>query len=551
MPDHSVITAEAMASAALNDPQFHVPARPRLRRGLSLHHTPEALVVEGTPKKQLLRGAAARELLPRMLPLLDGSRGHEDVAEALGIPAGTVFKALSLLWTCGLIEEAAAEATASRAAAVPDALADFLSRIGDSTGANHAWEEALDRLARARVEVFGTGPLADATRRHLADSLMDMGTSSGTGTSSGPDIGTALAPAPGSTLAVAAGLDPDASAALAASCALAGVPLIRLALTGRTAHLGPYVDLAFTPCLACRTAEDPADDRPPLPGDAELAASLFARDLFALLSRSTPSPLPSQWRTVDLADLSQQRRSAATRPGCPHCSAAPGDPVAPPLAARYEAAIAFPPREYADGKAHQAHYKPSNIALQNDEKTWPVAAAVPLPEPPLAALRSPSPALLDDRTAALLLAVTAGRRALLPGRVQRWTASGGNIGSVVAHLVVRDVPGLEPGVYGYVASEHRLARLVADPGAVPGEAPLTVVLTGDFTKVAKKYAAFALRIVLLDAGCATATLRSAATALDLPVAIRTRWDDLAVAAALGIDPDLEPITTLVDLGGAP
>ncbi|MDT9689110.1 tpaE [Streptomyces sp. P9(2023)] len=539
MPDHSVITAEAMASAALNDPQFHVPARPRLRRGLSLHHTPEALVVEGTPKKQLLRGAAARELLPRMLPLLDGSRGHKDVADALDIPAGTVFKALSLLWTCGLIEEAASPQLASRAATVPEPLADFLSRIGDSTGANHAWEEALDRLARARVEVFGTGPLADAARRHLAGSLVD--TATGTGTE----------PAPGSTLVVAAGPDPDASAALAASCALAGVPLIRLALTGRTAHLGPYVDLAFTPCLACRTAEDPTDDRPPLPGDAELAAALFARDLFALLSRSTPSPLPSQWRTVDLADLSQQRRSAATRPGCPNCSAAPGDPVAPPLAARYEAAIAFPPREYADGKAHQAHYKPSNIALQNDEKTWPVAAAVPLPAPPLESLRSPRSAALDDRTAALLLAVTAGRRGLLPGRVQRWTASGGNIGSVVAHLVVRDVPGLEPGVYGYVASEHRLAKLAADPGAVPGEAPLTVVLTGDFTKVAKKYAAFALRIVLLDAGCATATLRAAASALDLPFAIRTRWDDLAVAAALGVDPDLEPITAVVDLGGAP
>ncbi|MFJ9792544.1 hypothetical protein [Streptomyces globosus] len=539
MPDHSVITAEAMASAALNDPQFHVPARPRLRRGLSLHHTPEALVVQGTPKKQLLRGAAARDLLPRMLPLLDGSRGHEDVAGELGIPAGTVFKALSLLWTCGLVEEAASPERAARAAAVPADLADFLSRIGDSTGANHAWEEALDRLARARVEVFGAGPLADAARRHLADSLVDTG--AGTGTD----------PAPGTTLAVAAGLDADDSAALAAACALAGIPLVRLALTGRTAHLGPYVDLAFTPCLACRTAEDPPDGRAPLPGDAELAAALFARDLFALLSRSTPGPLPSQWRTVDLADLTQQRRSAATRPGCPHCSAAPGDPAAPPLAARYEAAIAFPPREYADGKAHQAHYKPSNIALQNDEKTWPVAAPVPLPAPPLEALRSARPAALDDRTASLLLAVTAGRRGLLPGRVQRWTASGGNIGSVVAHLVVRDVPGLEPGIYGYVPSEHRLARLAADPAAIPGTAPATAVLTGDFTKVAKKYAAFALRIVLLDAGCATTTLRAAARALDVRCAVRTRWDDLAVASALGIDPDLEPVTALVDLGGAP
>jgi SagB-type dehydrogenase family enzyme len=128
------------------------------------------------------------------------------------------------------------------------------------------------------------------------------------------------------------------------------------------------------------------------------------------------------------------------------------------------------------------------------------------------------------------------------------TESGGNIGSVTAYAVVRDVPGLAPGVYGYVAAEHRLARLSSRADAVPGDRPLSIVLTGDFPKVARKYSAFALRIVLLDSGCAQATAREAARTLGVGCALRPLWDDDAIAAALGINPDMEPITAVIDLG---
>ncbi|RCG30555.1 tpaE [Sphaerisporangium album] len=533
MSDKSVITAEAMGEAARFDPQLRVPRRPRVRRGLVISVEDGQVVVEGAPKKQLLRGRSATEMLPALLDRLDGVRDHAELAREIGVTEDVIFKALSLLWTCGIIEEAPpAEDLAHE---VDDALADFLSRVGDSTGANAAWEQAAARLQAARVEVFGDPFLAEALCAELGRSM---------------DAVPATGPLPRveTTLVACVGRPDDA---LAARCWEKGVPLMRLRLSGRRADLGPMADPQITPCLDCLSAGDVTDDRAPVDGDHALAVALFARELFAAVSRSTTVPLPMRWRSVDLETLAQQDNSSATRPGCERCSVA-GGPVAAraSLAARYEAGVAMPPKEFADLKAHQMHYKPSNLALQRVARTWPVAPAVELPPPAherLATRASASP--LGAEELSLMLSVVAGNKAESEQRVLRWTASGGNIGSVTAYAVVRDVPGVEPGVYGYVGPEHRLARLSRAADAVPGGTPLTLVLSGDFPKVAQKYAAFALRIVLLDSGCAQATAREAARALGLRMALRPAWDDEAVTRVLGVDPDLEPVTAIIDLGG--
>ncbi|MFI6597075.1 nitroreductase family protein [Nonomuraea sp. NPDC050536] len=525
MTGESVITAETMGAAARYDPQIRVPARPRVRRGLVIDHQDDQVVVSGGPKRQLLRGRSATDLLPRLLALLDGVRGHAELALELGIPEESVFKALSLLWTCGVVEEAAPPGP------LPDTgddLADFLSRMGDATGANAAWEQAAIRLGHARVEIFGD---ADDLIAELAPSLR---------------VTRAAEAVPAQETTFAVWID-DGGEGPAQACWERGIPLVRLRVTGRTAVLGPLADPRVTACLACRTAGETDDDRTPGDGDRALAVALFARDLFAFLSRAVTAPWPMRWRSVDLATLAQQDTSAATRPGCPTCSVAPGPLGEPPLAARYESAIAFPPKEYADIKAHQMHYKPSNMALQRIAPSWPVARRVELPPPDFDLLATPSPGKLDADRLSLLLAVTAGIQADSPQRLFRWTASGGNIGSVVAYPVVRDVPGLDPGIYGYAATDHRLAWLSS--AELPGDGPASLVLTGDFNKVARKYAAFALRIVLLDSGCAQATCRLAARALGLDLALRPRWDDDAIAELLGVDPDTHPITAVIDLGG--
>ncbi|MZE43543.1 tpaE [Streptomyces sp. SID5477] len=510
----------------------------------------DQVVVTGTPKRQLFRGRSAADLLPALLPLLDGCRTHRVIATELQRPEEIVFKALSLLWTCGVIEEGPPEGP--EAAAVPnidDRLADYLSRVGSATEANASWEEAAARLQAAEVELFGNPTLTALLRDELAGAMPVT-------------IGTDDTPTERATLVVwAEAEDPGRGAgsmtdgiAVAEHCWDKNIPLLRLRVRGRRAALGPLVDPHTTPCLDCLTAGERTedDDRKAADGDHALAVALFARDLFSALSRTTPSPLPVRWRLVDLATLRQRDISSATRPGCPRCSVADGPVVkhASP-ATRFEASVAIPPKEFADLKAHQMHYKPSNLALQQISRTWPVAATVELVPPVYERLNHHWPTSQPDGdTLSLLLSVVAG---LKPDsgdgeKVARWTASGGNIGSVTAYAIVRDVEGIAPGVYGYVGSEHRLARLSSSAESAPGDHPLSIVLTGDFPKVARKYSAFALRIVLLDSGCAQATARETARALGIPFALRPHWDDAALATALGIDPDMEPVTAVIDLG---
>ncbi|MEU5399953.1 hypothetical protein ABZ348_11765 [Streptomyces sp. NPDC005963] len=551
MNDRSMMTAETVGSAARFDPQLRIPHRPRLRRGLVVSAEADQVVVTGPPKKQLFRGRSATEMLPRLLDLLDGERTHGVLATELGMPEEVVFKALSLLWTCGVIEEGPPrDAPAEAVTDIDDRLADYLSRVGSATEVNPCWEQAAARLHHAHIELFGDPTLCALLRAELGGSMPVA-------------LGIGSAPTERATLVVWADAGGDRSAAgserhvLADHCWDKGVPLLRLGVHGRRAALGPLVDPRSTPCLDCLTAVDEQgdDDRAPVDGDRHLAASLFARDVFSVVSRTTPSPLPMRWRLLDLETLSQRDTSSATRPGCRRCSVSQGPPVeqAAP-ATRFEASVAMPPKEFADIKAHQMHYKPSNLALQRVSRTWPVAPAIALPQPDhdrLGASGAPPQTAPGLDTLSLLLSVTAGIKADYPDKVARWTASGGNIGSVTAYAVVRDVPGIVPGIYGYVPAEHRLARLSSRADAIPGDRPLSIVLTGDFPKVARKYSAFALRIVLLDSGCAQATAREAAHVLGIGFALRPRWDDDSIAASLGINPDMEPITAVIDLGGAP
>lgn len=549
------ISAQTMARAARYDPQFAVPLRPRVRRGLSVRLHADRLVVDGVPTRHVLRGKAATHLVPRLLPLLDGVRDHDALAADLGVPTSTVFTALSLLWTCGVVEESAPEAT--DVGWVPDHLADYLSRIGDSTEANAAWESAAQRLATARVRVTGDTAFAEALRTELAGTLPIVESS----TAERPTLVVAL-----TTPAVP--LDTE----LAATCWHDGIPLLRVDLTGDLVEIGPYVQARLGPCVDCLIADAPTRSDNPIrtesstgsgdstADDLVLAAALAAGDLVALIGRAARVGLPVRWRRVGLSRLGQSQRSGATRPGCPTCGTVPAtEPRSAPLSARYEAAVALPPREYADVKAHQVHYQPANVALQRGHKSWPIAPRVPLPPADFGLLSAPTSDRLDADRLALLLAVVAGRQHETPERVWRWTASGGNIGSVVAHILIRDVDGIDPGVYGYVPSAHELSRLRDDP---PPPCPdgctddACLLLTADFSRVATKYSAFGLRVVLLDAGCAHAAALTTVEALGLdarsdlglarPLAVGCADEELG--DLLGIDLNGEPITGLIHIG---
>ncbi|MEV0393966.1 tpaE [Polymorphospora rubra] len=531
-----VVTAGSVARAASNDRGFAVPVRPRTRRGVLTYPMGDGLVVDGVVRRRRLGGGAV-DLVTRLLPLMDGTRDHPALAAALGITPRALFQAVTLLWTCGVVEEAAP--AGADVTAVPDHLADFLSRTGDATAANAAWEQAAARLAAAHVEVRGDGPLA-------AVLATELGAHIAVSRGAGPY------PAGGATLVVLATPTPDDEAETVVDCWRSGIPVLWVSLRAGVAHLGPYVDPRLTPCLACATGRpvgppDPAG--PPDSDDVALTAALAANEIFGLVGRATRTALPMRWRSVDLTDLTQERHAATTRPGCPACSAAPGEPREAPVAARYEAAVGPPPRDFLDAETHQTHHRPADRAPRRGARAWPLAPRTPLAVP---TMELPP----DDRAAGgvdlaavgVLLAVGAGWWDGTPDRVSWWTATGGDTGPVVAYVVARDVAGLPAGVYGYLPDGPALARLGDLADGVRGTAPASIVLTADLRRTTHDgYGGAGLRPALLDAGCAQAAIGAAAIPLGLTALPRSEWDDEGAAAVLGVDRTAEPVTALIDL----
>ena len=580
----SVMRAGDVGRAARRDLQFRIPRKPVVRLGLRARPDEGGWIVDGARKSQVLGGAFAREHMGPLLEACDGTRTLDEIGEATGIGPQAAFEAVSLLWTGGIVEEGDTEPAPGEPA--PE-LARLLSRLGDSTGVNDSWQDAARRLAAARVAVVGDAELAGEMVAALEPTL--------------PDVRLDGAPRQGDTLVVLIEtIDfSDRSEEVARRCRQDGIPLLRVRAEYEAVTIGPYVDESFSPCLACASADEPELGPRPDAARRDIVIGLAARAVAALIARATVTHLPGDARRTDLATFTYSDRPVVSRPGCPVCSVAgQGEtlvPVAPsaPVGARYEQSVAIPPAAFVDSKGHQQHYKPSNLRLQREFRDWPVCPRTQLPPADLGRLDQPWPVVHPigggDADAAVrptlselatILALSVGVREPLgtgstdPGaadaaqtplsaKLRRWTAAGGNIGSVTAYVLVPasgeagEVGGeqLAPGTYVYIERDHALAFIGPAPSAsetdvVPDGVGVRIVLTGNVDKVARKYFSFALRIAVQDCGCSFEVIRLVADALGVPLRARARWDEQRIARALGTDPAREPACIVVDLGGS-
>ena len=582
----SVMRAGDVGRAARRDLQFRIPRRPVVRLGLRARPDETGWIIDGARKSQVLGGAFAREHMGPLLQACDGTRTLDEIGEVTGIGPQAAFEAVSLLWTGGIVEEGDTEPAPGEPA--PE-LARLLSRLGDSTGVNDSWQDAARRLAAARVAVVGDAELAGEMVAALEPTL--------------PDVRLDGAPRQGDTLVVLIEtIDfSDRSEEVARRCRQDGIPLLRVRAEYEAVTIGPYVDESFSPCLACASADEPELGPRPDAARRDIVIGLAARAVAALIARATVTHLPGDARRTDLATFTYSDRPVVSRPGCPVCSVAgQGEtlvPVAPsaPVGARYEQSVAIPPAAFVDSKGHQQHYKPSNLRLQREFRDWPVCPRTQLPPADLGRLDQPWPVVHPigggDADAAVrptlselatILALSVGVREPLgtgstdPGaadaaqtplsaKLRRWTAAGGNIGSVTAYVLVPasgeagEVGGeqLAPGTYVYIERDHALALIGPAPSAsdtgtepLPDGVGARIVLTGNVDKVARKYFSFALRIAVQDCGCSFEVIRLVADALGVPLRARARWDEQRIARALGTDPAREPACIVVDLGGS-
>ncbi|GAA2850432.1 hypothetical protein Acy02nite_33690 [Actinoplanes cyaneus] len=523
--------AATMAYAVATDPQFAPPARPCLAAGLVQVPLVDGVAFVGTGNRQtVLRGRSAVQLVPRLLPYLDGTRTVAELAEALPrVPLKSLHGCVSLLYVSGLLQDGPVGEVVE---VIPPEVAGYLGRNLDTTRVNRSRNEACERLARTRVLVAGAGPLAATLRAELA----------GAGADAHPWAGEELTA--GDFLVAVDDGDAAAMAKVDAACREAGVSWLRTAAGANTAEVGPLFDARYTCCHDCFARNRSGPAGVPSPARAAAWVALAVTETVHLLSRVGQTPSMQVCTVYDLNEWSQLAVGAFRRPGCPVCL--PADPNAatqtPPVAHRYEQAVAFPAREWLNPKEHQAHYRPANHALQRYNKEFKAA-------PRLA---------LGDGSLSDLLRRTAGLRDLgdngLPGQISRWAPTGGNLGSVQAYLLASGVEGLDPGWYFYQRADHSLGRVrAASAGACPeleetGPSAL-LVLTGALAVVGAKYFDFAYRILGLDAGCALAQLSAVAATHGITSRFATRWDDTAIHDALRTDPDTEPVTAVIALDG--
>lgn len=534
---NETLNANTLGYAAHYDLQFKIPRQPVVRQGVIFKSVEGGIKLLGAPTDKLFQGKFAGDYLIQLINLCDGNRTHEKIASELDISIEAVFRALSLLWASGALEEGD---IAPPKVDLPQETICLFSRLGDSTGVNESWVTAVEKLHKLRIQVLGHCPFAEELIKQLGELI--------------PNVGREL---DNPTHVVATTTNSDAEGRIL-SFWESGVPVIYTHLHHSDLIIGPYIDPSFTPCIWCSTVRNKTTKDSNFE-DTNLAAGLVTRNLISLFTQATQSYLPMDVMTVDLEDLSYSVHTPATRPGCPECSQATG-PISQkiPTATIYEATVAIPPRAYMDLKGHQLHYKPSNLMLQNEFRTWSIGETLNLPKVDLEVLKNRADASenvtnnpLTLSSLALILKLSCGLQDEGDNqeKIRRWTAAGGNIGSVTGFVIIADASIAPLGTYVYQEQNHTLVRLSDEVSAMPDpHAQVTLVMSGNIGKVGKKYHAFALRIAFQDSGCSLATAQLAADNLGIYTKPEQDWDDKSLGAVCATSTSREVITAVLSIG---
>lgn len=289
-----------------------IPEQPLLKPWYRLLELPDGLLLEHGRAVVSFSGRAATLLLPRLLPLLDGSRTEREIVGAVGSRvAPAVRNALELLADHGLLAEGPPAAAGRTARA-----ACYLAQLSAEAPA-----EIARRLGEARVHVEGDGELVRAVERLLRRSGVRR---------AGPKERAGL---------VLTAAEVEGAAVLERRNARAiedGVPWLPLGcFDGRSACVGPLIVPDETACYRClalrRDACSPgASELRPLrvvpiratvaPPLLALVAALAAERAIRWLGIRDPA-LPGALATIDTGGGLRIREDVLLRvPRCPACS---------------------------------------------------------------------------------------------------------------------------------------------------------------------------------------------------------------------------------------
>ncbi|NBE92321.1 MULTISPECIES: hypothetical protein [unclassified Nonomuraea] len=518
---------------------------PRLARGLAWAAGDVAVVVEGAPERHVFRGKAAKEVLARVVPLIDGTRSLEELRRETGLSARHLDQVLALLGERGLLEspDEGDDLWPDREAAT------YFSRNLSETGGYASSENISRHLARCTVVVLGDALIA-------GEVMADM-RALGVGRVRS-ELSASEAEGRVFVIVIDQPAQPDVLAEAAAWCGPRGIPVMRAAASLEFVELGPCFLLPYTACVACvgRGRADAGWEAGTAtrPGPRDVASGLITTEALGLLLGLPETGAPRLVTRIALSGWTKDRRLALPYPDCEDCGTTHS------AADSYEWTIA------SDSPAfrRRASVTPGRIkqidSLMTERPDFPSHPSSPLPVEGAQG----QAALLGD-----LLRRTAGLR---PDRDDRWVPSGGNLGSVEMYVIsdagLHDLPGT---VFRYDDLNDRyiairpdrvpLATVLRQVELPTDEVSALLVFVAASSRLEKKYQTASHRLALLDAGCATTQLSVVAGHHRLGIDHATAWtEDLAdvlclvpdqfVTAVAGIHrPTSEELPHAADLDG--
>jgi SagB-type dehydrogenase family enzyme len=584
----------AVKSGLIRQPVYPVLSsiRPRFVHELVTVPFGDGLVVDGAHSLQVFKGKSTRSLLPELIPLMDGSRKLAELENALpGTMPEHVRAAVTMLHEAGLVEDGSDQMEA--ADAFPNETLFFLRRYSSATGRNRSGREACEKLQIAEVVIFedgGTTPHGETLKALLQKTGVGRVLLCNRGSLGDWHPESGVPPAQLLIVSLALnGEDSESGARFDEWCAKNNLPWLRIAADpgGGYADIGPYFSVRDTSCYRCFyqihgrpvVSADPAIARM-RPAESEFWLSMAAVEIVYQLTEAGPVSRGRDFQRYDLGQWTSRQLRCARVPGCPRCRPL-DDRVTEDRRSVVDTAVVF--EDYAGlqslgtallrEQAEPAH-RPANPAqdsklLSSCHHRDLIRELPKLERGTLDLLRGINGSARDsfsvDELSTLLMTCAGIKAARTPGSaVKRWSATGGNLGSVEVYVAVRNVSGLAPGLYFYDPRRHSLAHFERHKGTLPmeefmrrvlgcsGELPdALALLTGALQRLTRKYGAFGYRLVNLDAGVAMSQLHLVARALGVWSKTAACWADDLIEEQLNLNPLLEPSTVVVELSAHP
>ncbi len=592
MAEQKLISATQMGRAVHFDPQFTMPQRPHFPEELVVIPLEDGILIEGTADQQVLRGKATRTLIPHLLPLLDGKHTLDDLVKTLpGFSAQSILNTVALLYTRGLLEDCSADPVSTNPAQYDTQTLAFFRRFVDTTRVNRSALQALVRLSNTQVSIVVSGMYAQEASPQIQAHLIRAGVGHVHELSWDTDLGELLKEPVERHLIIVlveGKENQEHLSALDEQCARYGIPWLRVSVDIATqiAELGPYFERGETACYRCfARATAPSSPEAQYTKQQDRLITLFWAHMLVietvyLLSRIAPLATGVHVTQYHLQDWSSERIDYPKLPGCPTCRPAAIDKGFIEPAVVYEDTVAFPSRHLLDPKDHQIHYRASNVELAHSGKRYLSNSQIVLPRrediastdgttlehlPGTNRSMKSSTRTLDITALASILLKSAGIREteeVKTNKLQRWTPTGGNLGSVELYVAVRAIQGLTPGWYFYQAHDHTLvylsgleqqefttlcqeAMIVSDDS----QPDAFVICVGAYHRVGHKYASFGYRIINLDAGVALAQMHLVASSVGINACNVQRWADDIIADRLNLTDVNEMVTGVLALRG--